>query len=388
MVHVGNLLRGQIRAACGNLLFVLVSHEEEAFQLRVGAEQFQTQRPGSAEQQPQRRHHGYPDVFGAFHLHQDNGAQHQGYSRQHLVRDAEQRPQALHAAQRVYNALIQQITPQTYAARSTQNTCYQRVGFLQERHEVTQQILQHEAACTRTGIQRGEDEQRFKQNTEVVPEAHVRPRQHFVEHVCDTHRQRRCATCAVQHGWFADVFRGLHNLLRRNHEAPGADGRRRVCAGVFQLRHNQRGIFAAHLMQVWHGDAETRWWGVHREVQPRLDNRRRNQRHDRHEGFHQHRAVTDEARVGFVGHQLRRGAGGDQRVEARHGTAGNGDKQEREQGTFPQRTGTVNVLRHRRHFQLRVDDHNPDCQPDDHADFQEGRQVVTRSQNQPHRQQR
>ena len=30
MVHVGNLLRGQIRAACGNLLFELVSHEEEA----------------------------------------------------------------------------------------------------------------------------------------------------------------------------------------------------------------------------------------------------------------------------------------------------------------------------------------------------------------------
>ena len=106
MVHVGNLLGGEIRATGSNFRFVLVSHVEEAFQLRVAAEQFQTQRPGGAEQQPQRRHHGDPDVFGAFHLHQDNGTQHQGHSRQHLVRDAEQRPQALNAAQRVNNALI------------------------------------------------------------------------------------------------------------------------------------------------------------------------------------------------------------------------------------------------------------------------------------------
>ena len=75
-------------------------------------------------------------------------------------------------------------------------------------------------------------------------------------------------------------------------------------------------------------------------------------------------------------------------MEARYGAAGDGDKQEREQGAFPQRTGAVNVLGHRRHFQLRVDDHNTNGQPDDNADFQEGRQVVTRGQNQPHRQQR
>ena len=205
--------------------------------------------------------------------------------------------------------------------------------------------------------------------------------------MCDTDSQRRCATCAVQHGRFADVFRGLHDLLRGDHEAPGADGRRRVCAGVFQLRHNQRGIFAAHLMQVWHGDAQTRRRGVHCEVQARFDDRRRNQRHDRHEGFHQHRAVTDKARVGFVGHQLRRGAGGDQRVEARHGTTGDGDKQEREQRAFPQWAGAVNVLSHRRHFELRVDDHNPDSQPDDNPDFQEGREVITWCQNQPYREQ-
>ena len=75
-------------------------------------------------------------------------------------------------------------------------------------------------------------------------------------------------------------------------------------------------------------------------------------------------------------------------MEAGDRAAGDGDKQEREQGAFPQRAGTVNVLGHRRHFQVRVEDNDPQRQADDNADFQEGRQVVTRRQNQPHRQQR
>ena len=137
MVHVGNLLSGQF-AAVSNLLFVLIRHEEEAFHLRVGAEQFQTQRPGGADKQPYSRNNGNPDVFGALHFNQYHGAENQCHGSQHLVRDTEQRPQALNAAQRVNNALIQQVTPQAYAARSTDDTRNQRIGFLQERHEVTQ----------------------------------------------------------------------------------------------------------------------------------------------------------------------------------------------------------------------------------------------------------
>ena len=213
MVHVGNLLRGQF-AAGGDLLFILLRHEEEAFHLRVGAEQFQAQRPGGAQQQPCGRDHGDPDIFGALHFDQHHGAEHQRHGGQHLVRDTEQRPQALHAAQRVDHALIQQVAPQADAARGTDNTGHQRVGFLEERHEVAQQILQHKAACTGTGIQRGEDKQRFKQNTEVVPEAHIRHRDDFVEHVSDTHGQRRRAARAVQYRRFADIFRGLQDLLR------------------------------------------------------------------------------------------------------------------------------------------------------------------------------
>ena len=75
-------------------------------------------------------------------------------------------------------------------------------------------------------------------------------------------------------------------------------------------------------------------------------------------------------------------------MEAGDRAAGDGDKQEREQRAFPQRAGTINVLGHRRHFQVRVEDNDPQRQADDHADFQEGGQIVTRRQNQPYRQQR
>ncbi|MPM89182.1 hypothetical protein SDC9_136290 [bioreactor metagenome] len=247
--------------------------------------------------------------------------------------------------------------------------------------------MQHKATRTGTGIQRGQDKQRFKQNTEVVPEAHVSHRQHFVEHVGDTNGQRRCTTCAVQNGRLADVFRGLQDLLRRNHKAPGADGCRCVCGNVFQLRHNQRGVLTAHFMQVRHGDAKASRRGVHCEVQTRFDDGRSNQRHNRHEGFHQHRAVTNETRVGFTGQQFRRGTGRNQRVEARDRTTGDGNEQEREQRTFPQRTGTIDVLRHGRHFQLWVEDHDTQRQADDHADFQEGGQIVAWSEDQPYWQQ-
>ena len=75
-------------------------------------------------------------------------------------------------------------------------------------------------------------------------------------------------------------------------------------------------------------------------------------------------------------------------METRHRTAGDGNEQEREHRAFPQRPGAVDVLRDRRHFQFRVDDHDANRQAHDHADFQERREVIARCQNQPDRQQR
>ena len=71
-------------------------------------------------------------------------------------------------------------------------------------------------------------------------------------------------------------------------------------------------------------------------------------------------------------------------MEARHRTAGNGDEQEREQVARPHRAGAVHELRQRGHLQFRRHDHDTDRQTQDRADLQEGRQVVARSQQQPH----
>ena len=140
-------------------------------------------------------------------------------------------------------------------------------------------------------------------------------------------------------------------------------------------------------MQIRHGDTQRRRRGVHRKIETRFDNGGCNQRHNRHKGFHQHSAVTDITGIGFTGQQFRCGTGSNQGVEAGNRTTGNSNKQEREQSTFPDRTGSVNELCHCRHFQIRVEDNDTHSQTDDNTDFQEGCQIVTRSQNQPHRQQ-
>ena len=72
-------------------------------------------------------------------------------------------------------------------------------------------------------------------------------------------------------------------------------------------------------------------------------------------------------------------------MEAGDRTAGDGDKQEREHAAGPHRAGAVNKFGQRRHGQRRAHNQNTNRQPDDGADFQEGRQVITRRQQQPHR---
>ncbi len=73
-------------------------------------------------------------------------------------------------------------------------------------------------------------------------------------------------------------------------------------------------------------------------------------------------------------------------MEARYRTTCNGDKQEREQVTGPDRASTVNKLGQSWHGQRRTHDQNPYRQTNNGADFQEGREVITRGQQQPHRQ--
>ena len=125
---------------------------------------------------------------------------------------------------------------------------------------------------------------------------------------------------------------------------------------------------------------------VHREVDAGLEHAGGDQRHDRHERLHQHAAVADEAGLGFVLQHLRRGARGDQGMEAGDGATGDGDEQEREQAAGAYRPGAVDELGQRRHLQVGLDDDDADRQCQDGADLEEGGEVVARRQQQPHRQ--
>ncbi|MNQ40565.1 hypothetical protein D3C85_542230 [compost metagenome] len=90
----------------------------------------------------------------------------------------------------------------------------------------------------------------------------------------------------------------------------------------------------------------------------------------------------------LTGEQLGRGAGSNQRVETGDRATGDGDEQEREQTALPNRTGAVDELGQGRHSQLGHGHQDADGQGDDGADFQEGGEIVTGCQDQPHRQYR
>ncbi|KAG0759183.1 hypothetical protein G6F22_019443 [Rhizopus arrhizus] len=112
-----------------------------------------------------------------------------------------------------------------------------RLGLLQRWHEVAQQVLQHEAPGTGAGVHRGQDEQRFEQDREVVPERHhsvAAAWYRLVQDLCDAHRQRGCATGAVQDGRLADRCCRGGQLFRGDGEAPGIGdvvrGRRHIRA--------------------------------------------------------------------------------------------------------------------------------------------------------------
>ncbi|MND90784.1 hypothetical protein D3C80_828780 [compost metagenome] len=75
-------------------------------------------------------------------------------------------------------------------------------------------------------------------------------------------------------------------------------------------------------------------------------------------------------------------------MEARYRATGDGDKQEREHVTGPDRAGAVNKFGQRRHGQRRAHDQNTNRQADNCADFEEGREIIAWCQQQPDRQNR
>ena len=109
------------------------------------------------------------------HLDQNGGGDAQRDGGQQLVGDAEQRPQRIDAAQRIAHALIQEVAPGGHDRRAGQPA---RPGIQlvrpQRLVDMAQQILQHEAAHARAGVDDGQDEQRLEHDGEVIPEAEKR----------------------------------------------------------------------------------------------------------------------------------------------------------------------------------------------------------------------
>jgi hypothetical protein len=73
-------------------------------------------------------------------------------------------------------------------------------------------------------------------------------------------------------------------------------------------------------------------------------------------------------------------------MEARDGAAGDGDEDERKQRAAKQWPVANDELRHRRHLQLRVREHDGDGEQGHRAELEEGGEVIARCKQQPHRQ--
>ncbi len=164
----------------------------------------------------------------------------------------------------------------------------------------------------------------------------------------------------------ADLRRYVGEPLRRDREAPAGD---HIGGGLGRR-------------------ADQRRRAVHREIDAGLQHAGGAKRHDRDEGLHQHRAIADEGNLRLVADHLGRRARRHQRVKARHRAAGDGDEQEGKQTAGEHRPRAVDEAADRRHFQIRPDDENADGQRGDRADLEEGREIVARRQQQPHRQHR
>jgi hypothetical protein len=80
---------------------------------------------------------------------------------------------------------------------------------------------------------------------------------------------------------------------------------------------------------------------VHREVDARFQHAGGGDRHQRDEATRQHAAEAHQPHVRFLLQHLGRRARGDQRVEAGHGAARDGDEEEREQLAGEHRAGAV-----------------------------------------------
>ncbi len=237
--------------------------------------------------QPTQRNQSDEHVSHAAHLHDDCGRHAERNRRQQLIANAEERPERINSAERILDALPEEISPRGNDHRAGKKNRWIPTGAPERLPDVAQRILQHEASDAGTGVNDGEDEQRFEHDGEVIPESHDRLSAESVgKNLRHAHSESGRAAGAVVERLLADSVRERSHLGGGDWESPGTDRGR----GRFgRLPHNTSGA-------------------VDREVDAGLQHRSRDHGHDRDHRLGHHASVADHAGFRFAADQLRSSA--------------------------------------------------------------------------------
>ena len=175
---------------------------------RQGREDLLPARRHRHDDQPREREHRHPRVARLAHLDDHRGADAERHRGEQLVGDAEQRPERVDAAERIDRRPARGSGPTSRrTVRCERTTAGIHEVRPKRRPDVLAEVLEHEAADARAGVERGEDEQRLEHDGEVIPERHRRlAAEHAREDVRHADREARRAAGAREQRRLADLL--------------------------------------------------------------------------------------------------------------------------------------------------------------------------------------
>src|SRR5216683_2458167 len=88
-----------------------------------------------------------------------------------LIGNAKDGPKQIDAAQRINHTLIEKIAPQADDNRARQQNSRHPASAAERFPKAAAEFLHHEASYARSGIEHRKDEERFKHDGEVIPNA-------------------------------------------------------------------------------------------------------------------------------------------------------------------------------------------------------------------------
>ena len=122
--------------------------------------------------QPGQRHERDPHVARAVHLDQDRGGDHSATAASNWLAMPNSGHRVLMPPSGSQHALVQEVAPGRARSRALVTITLGHPARAAERlPDVPQQVLEHEAADARAGVDHGQDEERLEHDGEVVPEA-------------------------------------------------------------------------------------------------------------------------------------------------------------------------------------------------------------------------